>query len=83
MLQVYPNPATHHANVKLNFNNKTTVSGAVYDLRGSRVKTFQIEPQTTAGERTQKVNVADLQPGQYLISFSGDGEQGTAKLIVR
>ncbi len=83
MLQLYPNPATQHANVKLNFNNQTTVSGAVYDLSGSRVKTFQIEPQTTAGERTQKVNVADLQPGQYLISVSGDGAQGTAKLIVR
>ncbi|PSR05767.1 MAG: hypothetical protein BRD49_03985, partial [Bacteroidetes bacterium SW_10_40_5] len=78
ILSLYPNPATDYTNVKVELSSDETIQGNIYDLNGTKVKAFQLK-----NDQSNRINITDLEPGQYIIGILGEKEQASSKLVVR
>jgi hypothetical protein len=64
-LTFYPNPVKDQIFIK--FNSKEAVTIDIYNVIGSKVKTFTHDAQQSV------VNLGDLQNGMYFIRFTENG----------
>jgi hypothetical protein len=74
--EVFPNPATHHLFVsggKIMTEGKIEITNAM----GQMVKSLQTEPGVN-----QSVDVADLPPGFYTVTYSSSGSRGVRKFMI-
>jgi len=78
ILSLHPNPATDYTNVKVELSSDETIQGNIYDLNGTKVKAFQLK-----NDQSNRINITDLKPGQYIIGILGEKEQASSKLVVR
>ena len=70
----YPNPAKDNITVK--YNTTKPIEGNIYNVLGSKVKSFQLMGAETA------INISDLQGGVYFIRFV-DGGNMVAKSFTK
>jgi hypothetical protein len=79
-LNISPNPATYNANLVFDMLTDTKVLVSVTDVTGKVVKS--LTANSTLGQNTININVADLTAGIYFVSISANNQKTTAKLIV-
>lgn len=72
-LSIYPNPATHRFNLKLNSNLKGSL--IIYDVYGKEIKRI-----SNVGDE-QVIDVSELANGTYLLILEGDDLLAVSKLI--
>ena len=71
---VYPNPTTS-GYVNITSSNNNNMSVAIYDILGKRVINTNVI--------NNRVNVASLNPGIYMLQISQNGSSITKKLVVK
>jgi hypothetical protein len=64
----YPNPFNHQTTFSYSLPSSGTVSIEVFDMLGSKVKSFVNEAQT-AGDHTFNMTSDDLKPGVYMATL--------------
>jgi hypothetical protein len=79
-MQVIPNPASNNANLVFDMLTDAKVLVSVTDVTGKVVKS--LTANSTLGQNTININVADLTAGIYFVSISANNQKTTAKLIV-
>lgn len=79
----FPNPVEDKLFVNVSIQNSTQ-SAEIYisDILGKKVKTVY-SGSTEVNDYNFKVNVSDLSPGVYFITFDTNNERKTQKLIVK
>ena len=75
--QIAPNPVEDFAYIYMDANNMNNVKGNLYDATGRLVKTIENMQPTIA----YSLNMSDLPSGTYLLSFEGNGERVTEKIV--
>ncbi|TAD89515.1 MAG: T9SS C-terminal target domain-containing protein [Bacteroidetes bacterium] len=80
-IKIYPNPASHVANVLLsgNLQNQHLVINML-DAKGNVVKQWKLLNNT---QPQLQLNVSGLPKGSYLIHFSGKNINSTQKLLIQ
>ncbi len=78
---LYPNPAFDYVDVDVQVNaNFTEVKLVIFNILGQQVKEVNLD----TNNRTQRINLKDLNPGMYPYQLVVDGRSlVTKKLIVR
>jgi hypothetical protein len=85
LLGTTPNPARQHATVRYAIPESVARNGGgvtlqVYDVMGRQVRSIRIDG--TAGRHTQRVDVADLASGVYLLRLRSPGRMHVQKMTV-
>jgi hypothetical protein len=76
---IYPNPSTN-GNLTLNFNTpSSSVIVRITDLSGKEVLTERL---TSQGNQSQKIDIADLSKGMYIVSLENGSSKVSQKLII-
>lgn len=78
---VYPNPAKRTVTVKLRAPSAGELSGAIFDVRGRKVKEIG-KVYLNAGTREMSLDVGGLPPGIYLLHLRGLSETLVHPLVV-
>ena len=80
-VKVFPNPAADLTNVSFSLAEDTRISVAVYDLKGSKLKTV-VCGKLQKGPQTIQVELDGLAKGTYILSVSSEEDVlGTSRLI--
>lgn len=74
-INIFPNPAYDNITLELPANLKEVIC-SIYDLSGRKIFNYKL------AEVRNKISVADLSAGGYLIGFIGEGFSGYKKLII-
>ncbi len=76
-IEVYPNPATDYISFKINaVHSVSELDITIYDTMGKALKT-----ENYAATASGELQVSDLLPGMYLLSFEMDGQVFTRKFV--
>lgn len=75
-LLVYPNPATDFIEIQSEIPAEFSGTVSIYNTNGQLVK-------ESVFHKGNKISVAGIPPGLYLIWFSGDGFTQTTKLLIK
>lgn len=78
---VYPYPAKCTVTVELRTPSTGELSGAIFDVRGRKVKEIG-KVYSTVGNREMSLDVGDLPPGIYLLQLRGLSETLVHPLVV-
>lgn len=81
-LDVYPNPASNIAHIKLVMENADDVSLNVFDLNGRVVLSENYE-NMTVGENVLDLELVNISKGTYIVQLRAGNKSGNAKLIVK
>lgn len=81
MLNVYPNPATDFTNISFALQQSNDVVVSVRDMSGRLVNQMKFN-RLSSGNRTIRINTADLKSGAYIINISAGAEVKSGKLII-
>lgn len=74
----YPNPATNEIRVTIPANwQKMKISYEIFSLNGQSV----LRKEATSSSQTEVLNIANLQPGVYVVRVTGGGETAQQKII--
>ncbi|MDR6300800.1 endonuclease [Mesonia maritima] len=71
---IFPNPATTEINIQV--ENTPNFSYRIYNLTGKII-------QENNNKNTEKISVADLSSGLYLLQLTSNGKTATKKLIIQ
>jgi hypothetical protein len=80
-LDVYPNPASEMASIRLTILQPSPVSIQLYDMTGRVVREIAQHDMHT-GEHQLSINTATLGQGVYLLRVNSDGQSQVRKLVV-
>ncbi|RYZ98478.1 MAG: T9SS type A sorting domain-containing protein [Sphingobacteriaceae bacterium] len=80
-MAIYPNPASVLVNVKYTLPVNSDVTFSIYSVEGKLLRSFKIAGQV-AGSYINTIQVADLQPGVYVISIIANKYNKARKFIV-
>src|SRR5690606_28262211 len=80
-LTVYPNPANNEINFTYNFKQNSVGDMIIKDLSGRIIKVQNFGRQA-AGERTFKVDIANLAAGNYIAEFQTGESVAVSKFTV-
>ena len=75
---VAPNPIIDHAYIYMDAANMNNVKGRLYDEQGRLLKTVNYLMQPSIA---YALDMSDLPPGMYILSFEGGGKTVTQKII--
>ncbi|XVJ67633.1 MAG: T9SS type A sorting domain-containing protein [Lacibacter sp.] len=75
-LKVYPNPSNNWVFVTHPSVNKKGVQLTIADISGKLAMKTEVKPQTVQ----TILNISQLQPGVYFVTWSNGNETGTLKL---
>lgn len=78
-IKVYPNPFGDQTLVELELNDNQTLRMEVHDLFGRTIRQYQW--QVGAGKTQQRLDLADLPAGNYLLRISAGQKNTTRKLV--
>lgn len=81
-LNIYPNPASTQAKVKVNLEDPSDVSIKVVDITGKPVAQFTYKNQQR-GSLELPVNVTRFKAGIYVVTATYGKQSKTAKLVVK
>ena len=74
----YPNPATNEIRVTIPASwQKIKMSYEIFSLNGQSV----LRKEATSSSQTEVLNIANLQPGVYVVRVTGGGETAQQKII--
>lgn len=74
----YPNPATNEIRVTIPANwQKMKMSYEIFSLNGQSV----LRKEATSSSQTEVLNIANIQPGVYVVRVTGGGETAQQKII--
>lgn len=79
---VYPNPATDEAVVEYNLTSASDVTIKLIDINGKVVETVSLN-NTSVGQGSTTLNVADLAAGVYNVSITSNDSSIVKKLIIK
>ena len=79
-IKVYPNPFGDQTLVELELNDNQTLRMEVHDLLGRTIRQYQW--QVGAGKTQQRLDLAGLPAGNYLLRISA-GEKNTTRKLVK
>jgi hypothetical protein len=77
-----PNPARISTSVHWTLARPATVSLALLDLAGRRMRTIVDRADLPAGPYTRAVELAGLAPGLYVLDAAADGSHVSQKLVI-
>jgi hypothetical protein len=80
-VQIYPNPATNFANLRLHVNELTDLTITVYDITGSIVKTERLYNQN--GDIEARIELDGINKGTYIIRISSMQKSETIRLMIQ
>lgn len=81
-VSVMPNPVVDIASMNFTLDITADVEFEIYDLTGKMVKRINMANQT-AGEHQISIDANEFESGAYLVRMTANGQQSTAKFIVR
>ena len=64
---VYPNPVHSEVNIQYELKETTTISFDIFDMNGSKIRTFQIPIEKSIGQHSETFNIDKLPAGNYLL----------------
>jgi hypothetical protein len=76
-----PNPVINEATIRISGNQRTRLNVTLTDLMGRTLKSMSFSK--TENLLTQKINLADLPAGQYILSVKGDNINYTQRIMKR
>jgi hypothetical protein len=76
-----PNPVTSEANIRITGNQRTRLNITVTDLMGRTLKSMSFSKTDIVF--SQKINLAELPAGQYILSVKGDNVNYTQRIMKR
>jgi hypothetical protein len=76
-----PNPIINEANIRISGNQRTRLYVTVTDLMGRTLKSMNFTK--TENLFTQKINLAELPAGQYVLSIKGENVNYTQRIMKR
>ncbi|MFP4369915.1 MAG: T9SS type A sorting domain-containing protein [Candidatus Kapaibacterium sp.] len=79
--EVYPNPASDHAELTFNLDVPSNVRIDIFNQLGSKVANV-MDQAVNAGIHGKTINTSNLAPGIYLVNFTINGQTLTKKLNV-
>ena len=77
-----PNPVVDIAQMNYKLDDTADVQFEIYDLTGKLVKNMNMYNQAT-GEHQVNFDVNEFEAGTYLIRMTANGQQTTAKFMIR
>ncbi|CAN5290303.1 hypothetical protein BH09BAC5_BH09BAC5_22800 [soil metagenome] len=81
-LNLFPNPATDHAQLNFSVTENQSIAIQVTDLSGRIVSTIE-RGEINTGNYTETIDVSTLPKGIYLVNILGEKSIATQKLIVQ
>jgi hypothetical protein len=81
-LEVFPNPAVHHATIRFGLDSRKWVNVSFYDLTGKKLFTL-FRGMLDQGEHQVAIPVSSLSSGIYFTAVSTGDFVKTNKLIIR
>ncbi|RLD62008.1 MAG: hypothetical protein DRJ05_01320 [Bacteroidetes bacterium] len=81
LLDIYPNPVVHSANIKINLNESSDVEIRIFDMNGRIVQSVN-KNDMQKGENSIQVNVSDLKKGTYVVRLIAGKTMGTSKFVI-
>jgi hypothetical protein len=78
---LFPNPASTEANLQFDSKSESQVKYEIFNLAGQKVKQGDFG-SLSAGNKTEKLNVADLSSGIYFLTLDIGGVLSKQKLII-
>jgi len=82
-VRVFPNPVSSTATFSYVLPSATQVSISIFNISGQLVQYILHDVEHSAGEYTQPIDVAGLNPGIYLLRFATKDNVETVKLVVK
>ncbi|HLO83143.1 MAG TPA: T9SS type A sorting domain-containing protein, partial [Chitinophagaceae bacterium] len=76
-----PNPVINEANIRISGGQRTRLNVTVTDLMGRTMKSMSFTK--TDNILIQKINLAELPAGQYILSIKGDNVNYTQRIMKR
>ncbi len=76
-----PNPVLNEASIRISGNQRTRLNITVTDLMGRTLRSISVSK--TENMLNQKINLADLPGGQYVLSIKGDHVNYTQRIMKR
>jgi Secretion system C-terminal sorting domain/Prolyl oligopeptidase family len=76
-----PNPVINEANIRITGNQRTRLNVTVTDLMGRTLKSMSFSKTDIVF--SQKINLAELPAGQYVLSVKGDNVNHTQRIMKR
>lgn len=78
-LNIFPNPATHQAQIHANFPVKTTATIEIFNILGKRVYFYQYENIVTLDHI---IDVSTFENGIYWVKLRAVGKEAIEKLLI-
>jgi len=82
VIEVYPNPASHEINVRVELDAPARVVVSILDVNSKRLQLVWDE-FLPAGQHHRRLNVSDLSNGLYILHVNKSGNIQVKKLIIR
>ena len=79
--RILPNPAEGETTIRMTLNERSDVSINLVDNLGRTVRSIR-QPNVEAGQRTFRLDLADLPTGAYLVAIEAGGERRSTQLQV-
>jgi hypothetical protein len=76
-----PNPVINEANIRITGNQRTRLNITVTDLMGRTLKSMSVSKSDIVF--SQKISLAELPAGQYVLSIKGDNVNYTQRIMKR
>lgn len=76
-----PNPVINEASIRITGNQRTRLNLTITDLMGRALKTMSFSKSDIVF--SQKINLAELPAGQYILSVKGDNVSYTQRIMKR
>ncbi|MBK7856869.1 MAG: T9SS type A sorting domain-containing protein [Bacteroidetes bacterium] len=80
-LSAYPNPASSYINLNYELANNATVSIAVYDVMGKRIKSYVHNETKIKGMQAEALAVDDLKKGVYILRIETERVQRGVRFV--
>ncbi len=81
-LRVFPNPVKDQLNIKFELKENRTMSFAVHELTGAKIKDLSVNQKSSFGTNSFSFDVSQLKTGMYLlVASSSAGENAVQRII--
>jgi hypothetical protein len=79
-LKVYPNPASTVLNVTVDLLKSNSNQLTIFNAQGQVVKDFEMIE--TTGSWSYSIDISDLSPGMYAVSYTSDNANKMKRFVV-